>query len=108
MASKQISLNCNMPDKPNFLTGNVPTQIEEKLRHAFPEADITLINQSHLHNGHSGDDGSGESHFRLEIRAAQLSGYPRVKQHKLIYNAIGRELFERIHALEILILNRAV
>ena len=41
---------------------------------AFQPELLEIENESHKHAGHSGDDGSGESHFRVMIRAAGFAG----------------------------------
>lgn len=58
-----------------------------------------MVNESHRHAGHAGDDGSGESHFRVAIRAAAFEGQTRIARHRAVHAAIGPELMGRIHAL---------
>ncbi|ARU00349.1 BolA family protein [Yoonia vestfoldensis] len=62
---------------------------------------LEVINESHKHAGHAGDDGSGESHWRVVIKAAMLDDMSRIARHRAIHNAIGPDLMARIHALEI-------
>ena len=62
---------------------------------------LEVINESHKHAGHAGDDGSGESHWRVVIKAAMLDDMSRISRHRAIHNAIGPDLMARIHALEI-------
>ena len=47
--------------------GPVQREMEELLTAAFPDANFILSNDRASHHGHSGDDGSGESHFSLTI-----------------------------------------
>lgn len=58
-----------------------------------------MVNESHRHAGHAGDDGSGESHFRVAIRATAFDGQTRIARHRAVHAAIGPELMGRIHAL---------
>ena len=62
---------------------------------------LEVINESHKHAGHAGDDWSGESHWRVVIKAAMLDDMSRIARHRAIHNAIGPDLMARIHALEI-------
>jgi BolA protein len=77
----------------------VEDEIRERLSAAFAPSVLEVVNESHRHRGHAGDDGSGESHFRVTIRAAGLAGMGRVAQHRAIHAALGQALIGRIHAL---------
>lgn len=73
--------------------------LEEKIKQTFSPDFLQVENQSHLHAGHAGDDGSGESHFKLHIVSNAFSGLSRVARHKLVYELLETELKEHIHAL---------
>lgn len=83
------------------LTRKMPVveEIRQKLETAFAPERLEVVNESHRHRGHAGDDGSGESHFHVTIRAASLAPLGRVERHRAIHAALGRELVGRIHAL---------
>lgn len=74
-------------------------QIHARLQAALSPVRLEVINESHLHAGHAGDDGSGESHFRVVISAPALATQSRVARHRAIHAAIGPDLIARIHAL---------
>ena len=73
-------------------------EIVSRLTRAFQPSELTVINESHRHSGHSGDDGSGESHFAIRIRATALAALPRVARHRAVQAALG-DLNQRIHAI---------
>ena len=77
---------------------SVKDEIEARLTAAFAPTDLAVENESHRHAGHSGDDGSGESHFRVTIRAAAFAPMGRVERHRAVHRALG-DLTARIHAL---------
>jgi len=79
---------------------NVKDEIEARLRTAFLPTELMVENESHRHAGHAGDDGSGESHFRLHIRAPALAAMGRVDRHRAVTRALG-DVMGRIHALAI-------
>lgn len=79
----------------------VSEQIRQRLEQAFTPTRLEVINESHRHRGHAGDDGSGESHFRVVIRAPALGSLDRIARHRAIHGALGADLVERIHALSI-------
>lgn len=76
----------------------VAEEIEARLRAAFAPERLEIVNESHRHAGHAGDDGSGESHFRVLIRAGALAGMTRVARHRAVHAALG-DLTARVHAL---------
>jgi len=83
------------------LTRKMPIadEIRTKLETAFAPERLEVLNESHRHRGHAGDDGSGESHFHVTIRAAGLAPLSRLERHRAIHAALGRDLVGRIHAL---------
>jgi BolA family transcriptional regulator, general stress-responsive regulator len=76
----------------------IEDQLRTRLTTAFSPDRLEIRNDSHRHAGHSGDDGSGESHFAVLIRAPALAALPRVARHRAVHAAIG-DLNTRIHAL---------
>jgi BolA protein len=76
----------------------VSDEITQRLTEAFAPTRLEVVNESHRHAGHAGDDGSGESHFRVTIRAAAFGPMSRVDRHRAVQKALG-DLNSRIHAL---------
>lgn len=77
---------------------NVEDQMKERLTAAFSPSELRIINDSAKHAGHGGDDGSGESHFSIRLRAASLAEMPRVARHRAVHAALG-DLNQRVHAI---------
>jgi BolA family transcriptional regulator, general stress-responsive regulator len=73
--------------------------METRLAAAFPGARVTLTNDSANHRGHSGDDGSGESHFSLHIVWDGFAGQSRVARQRAVNAALGDIPGGRVHAL---------
>ena len=65
-----------------------------------PDA-LEVVNESHLHAGHAGDDGSGESHWRIVISAPALADLSRLARHRAVHAALGDAIIGRIHALSL-------
>lgn len=76
------------------------TEIRTALGSLQP-TNLNVINESALHSGHSGDDGSGESHWRVVIKAPGLDDMSRIARHRAIHTALGKDIIGRIHALAI-------
>jgi len=83
------------------LTGPIAREIEERLRAALSPTRLAVINDSAKHHGHAGDDGSGESHFTVEIEAPQFAGMSRLERQRAVNAALGDLMKERVHALAI-------
>jgi BolA family transcriptional regulator, general stress-responsive regulator len=77
---------------------NVSDLMETRLRAAFSPDSLEIVNESHQHAGHGGDDGSGQSHFRIVIRAGVFAPMSRVARHRAVHQALG-DLNARVHAI---------
>jgi BolA protein len=76
------------------------TEIRTALGSLMP-IHLDVINESSQHSGHAGDDGSGESHWRVVIKAPELDAMSRIARHRAIHAALGKDIIGRIHALAI-------
>ena len=81
--------------------GAILTEIEALLTEAFAPTRLEVINDSAHHAGHSGDDGSGESHFTVVIESAAFSGVSRLQRQRQVIAALGDIVGERVHAVAI-------
>ncbi|MGA9581508.1 MAG: BolA family protein [Allosphingosinicella sp.] len=82
-------------------TGPIAPEIERRLRAALQPAQLVVTNDSARHRGHAGDDGSGESHFSVEVVAQRFAGMSRVERQRAVNGALADLLKDRIHALAI-------
>jgi BolA protein len=72
-----------------------------RLTDALAPSHLEVINDSHHHAGHMGDDGTGESHWTVVVESAAFAGLNRVARQRLVNNALADLLATRIHALAI-------
>ena len=85
-----------------FMTkGPIHIEMEALLTAAFSPTRLAVINDSASHHGHSGDDGSGESHFTVEIESEAFAGKNRVMRQRLVNQALGDIPGQRVHALAV-------
>lgn len=82
-------------------TGSVADQIAARLTAALAPSRLEVVNDSHHHAGHMGDDRSGESHFTVIVESAVFAGRSRVDRQRLVNQALVDLLAGRIHALAI-------
>jgi stress-induced morphogen len=65
-------------------------EIEALIRAALPDADVVI------------DDLAGDGdHYRARVTSASFAGLSRVKQHKLVYDALGGRMGGELHALQV-------
>ena len=75
--------------------------ITEKLTAAFAPASLRVEDESHQHAGHAGHRPGGQTHYRVYIVAEAFRGKSRIDRHRMINQALARELAEGVHALAI-------
>ena len=76
-------------------------EIERLLEAAFTPTALMVTNDTASHHGHAGDDGSGESHFTVEIESDAFAGISRLERQRMINRALGDLPGQRVHALAI-------
>ena len=76
-------------------------EINAAIKTTLAPKSFEVINESHLHAGHSGDDGSGESHWRIVLDAPQMAEMSRLARHRAVHDALGPDIIGRLHALAI-------
>ncbi len=75
--------------------------IADRLTQALAPSHLSVSNDSAQHRGHMGDDGTGETHFSIDIVADAFAGQSRVARQRLVNHALADLLATRIHALAI-------
>lgn len=83
------------------MTSPIATEIQALLSAAFAPSHLAVINDSAQHHGHMGDDGSGESHFTVEIESEAFVGISRLQRQRMVNAALGDIPGQRVHALAI-------
>ena len=62
---------------------------------------LEISDDSHAHVGHAGA-ASGGGHYHVTIVSHAFAGKNPVARHRLVYDALGNLMQQRIHALAIL------
>ncbi len=85
-------------------SASAPTtqSIEQRLRERLQPTSLDVIDESFLHQGHAGANGSGfGTHFRIRITSHSFTGLPAVLRHRLVYDALQDFMDQGLHALAI-------
>lgn len=80
---------------------SIAASMRTKLNATLSPEMLEIIDQSHLHAGHAGHDGRGESHFAITIVSQAFAGKNRVQRQRLVYSILAAELKDRVHALSL-------
>jgi BolA protein len=83
------------------MTGPLALEMQQLLTEAFAPTALDVVNDSATHRGHSGDDGSGESHFTILIESPRFAGVSRLQRQRLVNAALGDIPGNRVHAVAI-------
>ncbi len=79
--------------------------ITETLQATLQPTRLEVIDESYQHAGHAGANDSGVgTHFRVRITSPFFTNLTRVKQHRLVYDALRPYIDQGLHALAIEIL----
>ena len=66
------------------------SEIEAMIRSALPDASVEITDLA----------GDGD-HYAAKVVSAAFAGMPRVRQHQLVYAALGGRMGGALHALQI-------
>lgn len=69
----------------------VADDIARLIREALPDASVEIEDLA----------GDGD-HYRATVVSPAFAGLPRVKQHQLVYNALGGRMGGELHALALI------
>ncbi len=76
--------------------------ISQTLQTTLEPTKLEVIDESYQHAGHAGANDSGVgTHFRVRIASPFFTNLTRVKQHRLVYDALRPYIDQGLHALAI-------
>lgn len=76
-------------------------EIKARVIEAVAPEVIEVINESHKHAGHAGDNGTGETHFRIIVVSTRFENHTRLARHRMINDALAPVFQKGLHALSI-------
>ncbi len=81
------------------LTVSIKSRIESKLHEAFRPQVLEVVDESESHRGHAGWREGGETHFRVQMVSAAMSGKSRIERQRAVNRCLAEELETSVHAL---------
>jgi BolA protein len=85
----------------------VADTIAQKLTVVFSPTELSVVDDSAKHAGHSGSRPEGETHFNVRIVSDAFEGLSRVERQRRVYAALADELKTHVHALSVTTLTPA-
>ena len=77
---------------------NTTEKIAAILRQKLAATHVEVEDESAQHAGHAGA-ASGGGHYRVTVVSSQFEGKTLVTRHRLVYDALAKEMQRDIHAL---------
>lgn len=79
----------------------IEDQINQILTKELAPANLEVINDSHKHAGHVGDDGTGQTHFTVKIMSDKFENLNRVERQRFVMKLLKPCFDAGLHALSL-------
>ena len=76
-------------------------QIKAVIQTEFSPVHFELINESHKHVGHAGDDGSGQTHYILIVVSDKFKGCTRLESQRMVMSELKGFFDQGLHAVQL-------
>ena len=76
--------------------------VKSKIEAEIIIQDIQIEDKSFLHKNHKGNQ-EGMFHLKLIIKSGELKKLNKIESTRKVYSALGNELKENIHSIQILL-----
>lgn len=60
-----------------------------------------LVNESHKHAGHAGDDGSGQTHYKLMVVSRKFENCSKIDAQRQVYTILDDAFKKGLHAISL-------
>ena len=77
-------------------------RIVARLTAALEPLVLDVIDESDRHAGHAGAREGGGTHYRVRVVSAKFERRSRVERHRLVYDLLGAEFADGLHALALI------
>ena len=80
---------------------SIETLIKQQLEKHLDVYHLELVNESQKHEGHVGDDGSGQTHFKLMVVSDDFCECDRIQRQRKVYRILSEAFEQGLHAISI-------
>jgi BolA family transcriptional regulator, general stress-responsive regulator len=76
-------------------------QVRQRLIDELGATEVTIVDNSAQHAGHTGNTSgfTDGTHLEITVTSPKFAGLNIIDQHRLVHKALKQEMAERIHAL---------
>ena len=79
----------------------IENEIRSRLERNLNIHHLDVVNESYKHVGHAGDNGTGQTHFKLTVVSDDFVGCNRIQRQRKIYDLLSDLFDQGMHALSI-------
>lgn len=80
---------------------DMKNRIEARLTQGLAPIEMTVVDESDRHRGHSGAREGGQTHYNVHIVAKAFAGKSKVARHRMVYALLADEFAAGVHALSL-------
>lgn len=80
---------------------NIEEYIRKQIIEHLAPSHLEVVNESHLHVGHAGDDGSGQTHFKVVVVSDKFNSMQPVQMHRTVNDLLSDCFKNGLHALSL-------
>lgn len=73
--------------------------IKEKIEEEFSPLVCEVINESAKHKGHAGDNGTGQTHFKLRVVSSAFDNQNAIARQRSVYRVLNSIFDAGLHAI---------
>lgn len=77
------------------------TRIHTILSDNLKPISLNIVNESHKHKHHSGDNGTGETHYDITIISDCFVSTSKINRHRMVTDLLQEEFKTGLHALSL-------
>ena len=80
---------------------NMDEEITRIVKETLKPVVFELVNESAKHAGHAGDDGSGQTHYKLMVVSGVFQNMNRVERHQYVLSLLKPCFEHGLHAISL-------
>lgn len=80
-------------------SSSMEATLHQVLSAAFNPDSLIIENESHLHAGHAGSPGTGDSHFSVTIVSRDFENLTRLARHREVMAILENSFSQNLHAI---------
>ncbi len=80
--------------------------IKEKIEQELNPVLCEVVNESQKHKGHAGDNGTGQTHFKLKVVSGLFDEQSAIARQRAVYKALSPAFSAGLHAISMRLISQ--